>query len=124
MIVPSTAIPVVAPVALAVRESAASVDEPVAAGETRIASTEEDAVLSWPDDTAESSYLAEARERGEPRVPVRPQAEAKDDEDPKSLPSLDELVQRIPPEVRDLLDDLFRAKFTKVRRIPRRALKE
>ena len=35
----------------------------------------------------------------------------------------DDLVQRIPAEVRDTLEDLFRAKFTLVRRVPRRALK-
>jgi hypothetical protein len=85
--------------------------------------TEEEGGLSWPDEAAETSYLAGARERGEPLPKAEPAAEGADDTDPKSLPDLDELVQRIPPEVREVLDDLFRAKFTKVRRIPVRALK-
>jgi hypothetical protein len=32
-------------------------------------------------------------------------------------------VKRIPPEVREVLDDLFRAKFTAVRRVPKKSLK-
>jgi hypothetical protein len=108
-----------------VREAARSIDESVGATEIRPASVEDDGAVSWPDDSAESSYLAEARERGEaPVAPAPSKAEEKDHVDPKSLPSLEELVQRIPSEVRDVLDDLFRAKFTKVRRIPRGALKE
>ena len=87
------------------------------------AASDEEAGVSWPDDTAESSYLAEARERGEMTATAAPKVEEKEDADPKALPSLDELVERIPPGVREVLDDLFRAKFTKVRRIPRSALK-
>jgi len=90
--------------------------------ETRPPASAEDVTLSWPDEAAESSFLAEARGRGETVVAVKPQ-ENPDDSDPQSMPALDELVQRIPAEVRATLDDLFRAKFTKVRRIPRNALK-
>jgi hypothetical protein len=36
---------------------------------------------------------------------------------PGGLPALDELVPRVPAGVRDALDDLFRAKFTAVRRV-------
>jgi hypothetical protein len=32
------------------------------------------------------------------------------------LPALDELVSRVPPQILGLLDDLFRAKFTGVRK--------
>jgi hypothetical protein len=35
----------------------------------------------------------------------------------ETLPALDDLVARVPPAVRGLLDDLFRAKFTSVRRV-------
>lgn len=45
------------------------------------------------------------------------------DEDSKPLPKLDELVNRIPAETRELLDELFRAKFTTVRRVKKRDLK-
>ena len=86
--------------------------------------SDEEPGVSWPDDTAESSFLAEARERGEMPIAAAPKAEEKDDVDPKALPSLEELVERIPAGVREVLDDLFRARFTKVRRVPRSALKE
>jgi hypothetical protein len=39
------------------------------------------------------------------------------------LPSLDELVKRIPADVRETLDDLFRVKFTSVKRVPPTSLK-
>ncbi len=79
----------------------------------------------WPTDEAgESSFLADARARGESVVPVRsatPKEEAEADSTP--LPPLDDLVQRIPAEVRDLLEELYRVKFTTVRRVPAKALK-
>ena len=39
------------------------------------------------------------------------------------LPSLDELVKRIPADVRETLDDLFRVKFVSVKRVSRTSLK-
>jgi hypothetical protein len=39
------------------------------------------------------------------------------------LPSLDELVQRIPASTRALIDELFRARFVAVKRLPRAAFK-
>jgi hypothetical protein len=78
----------------------------------------------WPDDAAESSFRAEARERGENVAPAAPRAETPESaDDPKALPPLDALVQRIPAEVREALEDLFRARFTGVKRVPRAALK-
>ncbi len=44
------------------------------------------------------------------------------EETPVKLPPLDDLVQRIPPEVRELMDELFRAKFVRVQRVPKKAL--
>jgi hypothetical protein len=44
------------------------------------------------------------------------------EETPAKLPPLDELVQRIPSEVRELMDELFRAKFVRVQRVPKKAL--
>ncbi|GAB1488222.1 hypothetical protein MASR2M8_06670 [Opitutaceae bacterium] len=75
-----------------------------------------------PGEEAERAMLAELRERGE--APVRAKAVSADaDEKPVRLPPLDELVKRIPPNVRDALDELFRARFTGVRKIPADALK-
>lgn len=86
----------------------------------------DDAVDGGPpefDEAAESAFLAEARDRGEAVVPAKPVEESPDDVDPKALPPLDELVNRIPADVRETLDDLFRARFTTVRRLPRKVFK-
>lgn len=72
-------------------------------------------------ESAEAAYLAEARARGETIVPAP--ALKTEEIDTRPLPPLDELVTRIPPEVRASLDDLFRAKFIAVRRVPKTALK-
>ena len=53
---------------------------------------------------------------------TREAAEEKED-DKKALPPLAVLVKRLAPEVRETLDDLFRAKFTGVRRVPKKFLK-
>ncbi len=78
---------------------------------------------SWPDDSAESAFLAEARDRGEPIAPTRAKEEIADETDAKALPPLNELVNRIPADVREALEDLFRARFVTVKRVPKRALK-
>ena len=55
---------------------------------------------------------------------VVPQMAQVEDKAPTApLPKLDELVSRIPAETRELLDELFRAKFTTVRRIKQTDLK-
>lgn len=75
-------------------------------------------------ESAESEFLAESRARGEPVTVTKPVATAAAEEaDPKSLPQLDDLVKRIPPEVRTILEELFRAKFLTVRRLPKSVFK-
>ena len=37
-------------------------------------------------------------------------------------PELDDLVARLPPAVRETLDELFRARFVRVMRLPRKTL--
>lgn len=77
---------------------------------------------TWPDESAESAFLAEARQRGE--LPVAAQAEpAAEEADARALPALEEMVRRVPTEVREALDDLFRARFVRVTRVPAKALK-
>jgi hypothetical protein len=74
------------------------------------------------DEGAEAAFLAEARGRGETfgrALAVEPAEETNG----RDLPPLDELVQKIPVEVRETLDELFRAKFVAVRRVPSAALK-
>jgi len=69
--------------------------------------------------------LAEARERGEP-VSAAPapaaEAEPAEPEPAGPAPELDELVARLPPAVRETLDELFRARFVRVTRLPRKTL--
>jgi hypothetical protein len=79
----------------------------------------------WPDDAAEGAFIAEARARGEPVKAAAATVEAveeKEDEK-KALPPLADLIKRLSPDVRETLDDLFRAKFTTVRRVPKKVLK-
>jgi hypothetical protein len=75
----------------------------------------------WTDEVAESAFLAEARDRGE-NIPS-PNVSQESDVDAGPLPPLEELVNRIDPAIRETLDELFRAKFTAVRRVPPSALK-
>lgn len=78
----------------------------------------------WPDDAAESAFRAEARDRGETVKPNRSTVEhVEDTADTKALPRLEDMVEKIPAEVRDVLEDLFRAKFVRVQKIPKRLLK-
>lgn len=44
-------------------------------------------------------------------------------EESGELPPMEDLVKRIPMPTRDLLEELFRAKFVTVKRVPRTALK-
>jgi len=84
---------------------------------------EPEASGGWSDETAEAEFLAEARDRGEISKPKVAGIEATEEREAKPLPTIDELVERIPAGVRDTLEDLFRAKFVKVERVPKRALK-
>jgi hypothetical protein len=77
----------------------------------------------WPDESVESAFLAEARDRGEKVALPKAPEEVADERDTAPLPPLNELVERIPAEVRDVLDELFRARFVTVKRIPKSALK-
>ena len=45
------------------------------------------------------------------------------EENQVELPPLEDLVKRIPMPTRDLMEELFRAKFITVKRIPQSALK-
>ena len=77
----------------------------------------------WPDAAAESACLAEARSRG--ALPASKPAAVEEVEEAEAgpLPPIEKMMERIPPPVREILDDLFRARFVRVSRIPRRALK-
>jgi len=82
----------------------------------------------WPDEASESAMRAEVVERGETlnSKAARELAEAASEAatEKKGLPSIDTLVARLPADVRDTVEDLFRVKWTQVLRVPRKALKE
>ena len=81
-----------------------------------------DSTNVWPDAAAEEVFLTEARTQHGGVAPALA-VEAIEETDTQPLPSLDDLVKRIPAEVREVLDDLFRVKYTTVRRVPKKALK-
>jgi hypothetical protein len=76
----------------------------------------------WPGMADEASFLADQRGQGIV-PPVASVGSANEPNDLSPLPSLEELVQRIPAEARAALDDLFRAKFSGVRRVSKKSLK-
>lgn len=83
----------------------------------------ESAAPPLPGDEAEAAFLAEARERGEDVATVTAALAAAEIEDEKgALPPLEALVQKLPAELRDTLDDLFRAKFVRVMRVRKKDL--
>lgn len=77
----------------------------------------------WPDENAEAAFIAEARGRGESPVATPPAEEDDEERGAKKLPALSELVERIPAETRELMEELFRAKFVAVRKVKKSALK-
>lgn len=75
-------------------------------------SAEEEAALLSADRTSEAFYgQAPKAENLEPETEATP------------LPPMDDLVQRIPLPARELMEELFRARFVTVRRVPKSALK-
>lgn len=70
----------------------------------------------------EAAFLAEERENGYVPAPAGARLRAEEDAGGE-LPPLEDLVKRIPLATRDVMEELFRAKFVTVKRIPRAALK-
>lgn len=79
--------------------------------------------VPWPDESAEAAFLSDAKERGEVIVPRKAEDEGAEETAAKVLPALDTMVARIPAPVLEALEDLFRAKFVTVKRVPKKALK-
>jgi len=74
-----------------------------------------------PSSEEEAAFLAQEREMGVV-TPALTHAE-NPPEEKGDLPPMDDLVKRIPMPARDLMEELFRAKFITVKRIPQSALK-
>jgi len=73
----------------------------------------------WPDEAAESAMGAELRVRDAGPAVTAPSPAG----GAANLPPMDTLIAQISAETRAVLDELFRAKFTTVRRVPESALK-
>ncbi len=70
----------------------------------------------------ENAFLStEGESRGV--VNATSSAENSSEDEKKELPPMEDLVQRIPAPARDLIENLFRARFVTVKRIPKSALK-
>lgn len=77
----------------------------------------------WPDENEEASALAERAAPTTIREQIdhaEAERQAEEADSVRDLPELDALVARLPSAVRDGLEELFRAKYTKVRRLPKR----
>jgi hypothetical protein len=74
-----------------------------------------------PSSEEEAAFLAQEREMGNV-TPALMHVE-KPPEERGELPPMEDLVKRIPLPTRDLLEELFRAKFVTVKRISASALK-
>lgn len=77
----------------------------------------------WPDESAETAFLAERSPAGEQAPPVASRPASAPPGEKEVLPPLEDLLPRIPAEALAALDEHFRARFTGVRRVPREALK-
>ncbi len=110
---------------------AVSPSPPASASESAPPDELEDATVStavedepvFPDEETEMAMRSELRARGE-AVVAAARASADEGEVAAPLPPLDTLVGQLRPEVREVLDELFRARFTGVRRVPAQALKD
>ena len=74
-----------------------------------------------PSSDEEATFLAQEREMGvvtPALMPVESPPEEKG-----GLPPLEDLVKRIPAPAREVLEELFRARFVTVKRMPQSALK-
>ena len=100
-----------------------AIASPVANGNNAM---DEDTARTWPTETDEAAYRAEAAApEADPLLASkapRPAADsAAQEETADELPALDERVRRIPAGVRETLDELFRARFTRIVRIKKPA---
>lgn len=109
-------------VAPALAAAAAEAEEAVVAAAVAVEAGTE--IPPWPGETDEASFLADARLRGDDLPPPALARAAEETGAPADLPPLEQLVARIPAEVREALDDLFRAKFTRVGRVSPTSLKK
>ncbi|GAB5558558.1 MAG: hypothetical protein SynsKO_02050 [Synoicihabitans sp.] len=88
----------------------------------------EEAEQPWMDEEREAAMKAamevEDAQREASAAPNRRQAEKQETLDGGPLPALEDMVAQVPAELQEAMDDLFRAKFQTVKRVPKAVLKE
>lgn len=77
-----------------------------------------------PSSDEESEYLGGETSVGELPLVASAANEVEEEVPAGELPKLEELNQRIPPKVLSVMDELFRAKFSKVQRVSAKHLKK
>jgi len=77
-----------------------------------------------PSSDEESEYLGGETSVGELPLAAPAASEAEEELPAGELPKLEELNKRIPPKVLAVMDELFRAKFSKVQRVSAKHLKK
>jgi hypothetical protein len=79
---------------------------------------------SGPSSEEEAAFLAQDGSEGQ-AYSLQPKTDSAEPvEGDASLPPLEDLVKRIPAPARELMEELFRARFVTVKRVPKSALKE
>lgn len=90
---------------------------------------DEDVPVPWMDAEREAAMQAaieveEAERSAKMAKPSRRQSEAAETLDGGPLPDLEEMIAKVPADLQAKMDDLFRAKFQSVRRVPAAVLKD
>jgi hypothetical protein len=75
-----------------------------------------------PSTEEESAFLAQERAMDIVTPALMPTD--RPEEEPSDLPPMEDLVRRIPVPARELMEELFRARFVTVKRVPQSALKQ
>jgi hypothetical protein len=88
----------------------------------------EDDGTPWMDAEREAAMQAaieveEAERSASKAKPSRRQTEAAETLDGGPLPELDDMIAKVPADLQEKMDDLFRAKFQTVKRVPAAVLK-
>ena len=83
----------------------------------------DDDVPVGPSREEEAAFLSQDRASGEFHGGTPPSEHVEAESGDASLPPMEDLVKRIPGPARELMEELFRARFVTVKRLPKSALK-
>lgn len=86
-----------------------------------IAAETDDAPVG-PSAEEEAEFLA-GEESGSAIIAPPREVKAEPEEESSPLPPMEDLINRIPAPARELMEELFRARFVTVKRLPKTALK-